>query len=105
MSDIAKDLIKSLLIVDPSARLTADQILAHPWITGENTPRTELPNVTEKIREFNAKRRFKVSFFLSSPHFQIESDVYDYGGEQVLEHPQIEMRVAASLVMILYTLY
>jgi serine/threonine protein kinase len=61
ISDIAKDLIKSLLVVDPSARLDADQILSHPWITGENTPRTGLPNVTEKIREFNAKRRFKVS--------------------------------------------
>jgi calcium/calmodulin-dependent protein kinase I len=59
ISDYAKDLISKLLIADPKKRLDADQILAHPWIVGDVTPRKKLPQVTEKIKEFNAKRRFK----------------------------------------------
>jgi len=59
---MAKDLISKILIVDPAKRMDADQILAHPWVVGEKTPRKQLPNVTSKIREFNAKRKFKVYF-------------------------------------------
>jgi len=62
ISDMAKDLIKKLLNVDPAKRLDADKVLAHPWVVGEKTPRKQLPNVTEKIREFNAKRKFRVCF-------------------------------------------
>ena len=64
ISDMAKDLIRSLLVGDPSKRLDADQLMAHPWVQGDATPRTELPNVTEKIKEFNAKRRFKRAGYL-----------------------------------------
>lgn len=31
VSDEAKDLISKLLVVDPSKRLTAEQIIEHPW--------------------------------------------------------------------------
>jgi calcium/calmodulin-dependent protein kinase IV len=62
VSDMAKELIKSLLVIDPMSRLNATQILEHPWVSGDSTPRTELPNVAEKIKEFNAKRRFKVQY-------------------------------------------
>jgi serine/threonine protein kinase len=60
ISDVAKDLIKSLLIRDPHKRLNAEQLLSHPWIVGEGTPRKELPNVTQQMKEFNARRKFKV---------------------------------------------
>jgi calcium/calmodulin-dependent protein kinase I len=59
ISDYAKDLIKKLLVVDPSKRLTADGILKHPWVVGDVTPRKNLPIVTAKIKEFNARRRLK----------------------------------------------
>jgi hypothetical protein len=49
--------------VNPSKRLNADQMLQHPWITGESTPRTELINVTKNIKEFNARRKIKVSVY------------------------------------------
>jgi len=39
VSDVAKDLIKSLLVRDPSKRLNAEQLLAHPWVIGDGTPR------------------------------------------------------------------
>jgi len=37
ISESAKDLIKNLLVVDPTRRLSASQALQHPWITGANT--------------------------------------------------------------------
>ena len=59
ISDMAKDLIRRLLVVTPSERLNADGIMAHPWIKGEGTPREELPQVLPNIRKFNARRRLK----------------------------------------------
>ena len=59
---LAKDLIKKLLVTDPNKRLNAEGILKHPWIVGDVTPRKNLPTVTAKIKEFNARRRLKVSF-------------------------------------------
>ena len=35
ISDSAKDLIKKILVKEPSERLNADQILQHPWLAGD----------------------------------------------------------------------
>lgn len=59
ISEYAKDLISKLLTVDPKTRLNADQILAHPWIVGDVTPRKNLPTVSQRIKELNARRRLK----------------------------------------------
>lgn len=59
ISDMAKDLISKLLVVNPAKRLDADGIMAHPWIKGEGTPREEMPGVLNNIRKFNARRRLK----------------------------------------------
>jgi len=64
ISDNAKDLITKILVADPKKRLNADEILAHPWITSESTPRQDMPKLIETIREFNAKRKFKKAAFL-----------------------------------------
>ena len=39
--------------------MDADAILAHPWVVGEGTPDKEMPQVTEKLKEFNARRKLK----------------------------------------------
>ena len=57
ISDMAKDLISKLLVVDPKKRLTAEEMLKHPWIMGEKTPRKGLPEVSSKIREYNLKEK------------------------------------------------
>ena len=64
VSDIAKDLIKKILVVDPTKRLTAQQILEDPWMVGEKTPRKQLLSLTDKIKSFNAKAKLKVSLIL-----------------------------------------
>jgi serine/threonine protein kinase len=35
VSDSARDMINHLLTVDPSKRVTAQEALQHPWVTGE----------------------------------------------------------------------
>eukprot|EP00831_Metopus_contortus_P024172 TRINITY_DN2112_c0_g2_i2.p1 TRINITY_DN2112_c0_g2~~TRINITY_DN2112_c0_g2_i2.p1 ORF type:complete len:274 (-),score=43.92 TRINITY_DN2112_c0_g2_i2:155-976(-) len=65
ISDLAKDLIRNLLIVDPLKRYDADKILAHPWIVGEKTPRKQLPSVTHKMREYNEKKKLQKSAAVS----------------------------------------
>ena len=59
ISDMAKDLIAKLLVVDPKERLNADQILDHPWIKGDDNPLNELDSAKVKIAEFNARRKLK----------------------------------------------
>lgn len=59
ISEMAKDLIRNCLKINPAERFGADQILAHEWIAGEETPRRNMPQVTEKIREFNSRRKFR----------------------------------------------
>jgi serine/threonine protein kinase len=59
ISDMAKDLISKILEVDATKRITVDGILSHPWITGDDTPRTELPEVQNKIKKYNATRKLK----------------------------------------------
>jgi calcium/calmodulin-dependent protein kinase I len=61
VSDTAKNLIREILVVDPAKRLNAEQILSHPWVYGDKAPRTILGNVTENMRQYNIKRKFKVS--------------------------------------------
>ena len=79
ISDIVKELIKQILVVDPKKRLTAEDILAHPWVQGgDKTPRKELTQVTEKIKEFNTKRKFKV-FICMIKQFFIERCISCYG--------------------------
>lgn len=43
-SDDAKDLIRNLLCVDVSARITIDQVLAHPWLASGHVPSQDLPS-------------------------------------------------------------
>jgi len=42
VSNIAKNLVTAMLDVNPSKRLTTNQILAHPWMTSRNQPTTNL---------------------------------------------------------------
>jgi calcium/calmodulin-dependent protein kinase I len=36
VSENAKDLIRSLLVIDPAKRLSTEDILNHPWLTGKH---------------------------------------------------------------------
>ena len=54
----AKDLISKLLVTDPEKRLHGQEILAHPWITGQvaNTANeTEDLKISANMRKWHQK--------------------------------------------------
>lgn len=65
VSDEAKDLVSKLLVVDPDKRLTAVEAAAHPWCLATSAASDRhLSQVLRKLREFNARRRFRAAGML-----------------------------------------
>jgi serine/threonine protein kinase len=56
ISSGAKDLISKLLVADPEARLTGEQIMSHPWILGQSLSTTTDQNILRKMRDWNSGR-------------------------------------------------
>lgn len=42
ISESARDLLEQLLVYEPEKRLSADQLLAHPWVRGQDVPEDPL---------------------------------------------------------------
>ncbi|KAK1372829.1 Calcium-dependent protein kinase 17 [Heracleum sosnowskyi] len=61
ISPQAKDLVKKMLTLDPKQRLTAVQVLSHPWIKEDGeAPDTPIDNaVIGKLKQFKAMNEFK----------------------------------------------
>eukprot|EP00607_Mallomonas_marina_P007177 CAMPEP_0182416346 /NCGR_PEP_ID=MMETSP1167-20130531/614_1 /TAXON_ID=2988 /ORGANISM="Mallomonas Sp, Strain CCMP3275" /LENGTH=286 /DNA_ID=CAMNT_0024589019 /DNA_START=485 /DNA_END=1345 /DNA_ORIENTATION=+ len=60
VSELAKDLIRQLLIIDPHGRLTAQQAEAHKWMmTDSEGSSNALPFFAENMRAYNARRRLR----------------------------------------------
>jgi calcium/calmodulin-dependent protein kinase I len=59
VSDAAKDLVVRLLVADPKMRYGVQDVLKHPWITGENRQDIDLNETKKAIALFSAKRKFK----------------------------------------------
>ena len=56
----AKDLIASLLEMDPSKRITAEETLAHPWFSAAESSQDSLdPRVLASLRGFRRRSKFK----------------------------------------------
>ncbi|MBA0873489.1 hypothetical protein Goshw_002776, partial [Gossypium schwendimanii] len=61
ISHQAKDLVRRMLNPDPKRRLTAAQVLSHPWIKEDGeAPDTPLDNaVLSRLKQFKAMNQFK----------------------------------------------
>ncbi|XP_074313086.1 calcium-dependent protein kinase 26-like [Silene latifolia] len=61
ISDSAKDLIRKMLCLHPSERLTAHQVLCHPWIckSGVAPDRALDPAVLSRLKRFSAMNKLK----------------------------------------------
>ncbi|PIN26126.1 Ca2+/calmodulin-dependent protein kinase, EF-Hand protein superfamily [Handroanthus impetiginosus] len=61
ISNGAKDLVRKMLNSDPKQRLTAYEVLNHPWIKEDGeAPDTPLDNaVLERLKQFRAMNQFK----------------------------------------------
>jgi len=58
-----------MMTLDSEKRPSASQALSDPWVKGQLAQDTHLQRTQERIREFNAKRKFKVSIFLACSLF------------------------------------
>jgi serine/threonine protein kinase len=56
VSKDAKDIIKRLLVADPSKRMTCEELLAHDWIK-KSSEQASNENVLAKMKNWNSKRK------------------------------------------------
>ena len=55
VSNEAKNIIRSLLVLDPEKRMRPDELLKHPWITGEKVAKPS--NALANMREWTSRRK------------------------------------------------
>lgn len=89
VSDLAKDFVAQLLVLDPKARLTAAQALAHPWLagTGEALDRARAASTEQAL----ARQRTRVQ--LSGAQKRLRSKNME--GEKALKKGQLMKQVCA----------
>ena len=58
VSESAKDLIRKLLVVDGTKRLTIEALLEHPWLANAANA-TELTDATKRLKAYQARKRWK----------------------------------------------
>lgn len=63
ISDLAKDLIRHLIVVDPERRYGTEELLAHPWITQSiSVPRTPIaPAIDTNLMKFVERGKYGFS--------------------------------------------
>ncbi|XP_047338405.1 calcium and calcium/calmodulin-dependent serine/threonine-protein kinase-like [Impatiens glandulifera] len=66
ISPSAKQLISSLLTVDPNKRPTAQEILQHPWVRGQLAKQERMDaEIVSRLQSFNARRKFRAAAIAS----------------------------------------
>ncbi|XP_022195617.2 calcium/calmodulin-dependent protein kinase type IV isoform X4 [Nilaparvata lugens] len=60
-SESARDLFDCCVRHCPDDRISAEDALAHPWITGQTAKTLPLASTQVRLREFNARRKFKAA--------------------------------------------
>lgn len=66
ISSSVKQLITSLLKVDPNLRPSAEEILQHPWVTGDQAKEEQMDaEIVSRLQSFNARRKFRAAAMAS----------------------------------------
>ncbi|XP_054792410.1 calcium and calcium/calmodulin-dependent serine/threonine-protein kinase-like isoform X1 [Prosopis cineraria] len=66
ISSSAKQLISSLLAVDPDRRPSAHELLTHPWVRGEIAKGDQMdPEIVDRLQKFNARRKLRAAAIAS----------------------------------------
>mmetsp|Transcript_39447 Transcript_39447/g.53570 ORF Transcript_39447/g.53570 Transcript_39447/m.53570 type:complete len:512 (-) Transcript_39447:724-2259(-) len=75
----AKDLISSMLIVDPKHRPSAQELLRHPWIQAadENLQGKVIDSSLQRFKYFNAKRKLRAAVYTLIAACRIRSAFFD----------------------------
>ncbi|XP_022864109.1 calcium and calcium/calmodulin-dependent serine/threonine-protein kinase-like [Olea europaea var. sylvestris] len=66
ISSSVQHLISSLLKVDPDMRPSAEEILQHPWVTGDLAKHDQMDaEIVSRLQSFNARRKFRAAAMAS----------------------------------------
>jgi len=96
VSDDAKSFVAGLLVVDPSGRMTANEVLSHGWLQTQSE--RDITPVLTKLRGYQARRRLKKgvlavqgAVFLQKGASQRISDISGEtsGSENTVSNPAI----------------
>jgi calcium-dependent protein kinase len=64
ITELCKDLINRMLVVDPTQRLTMEAVLSHPWLTTNREQLPDTPFNLQQLREFTRSSHLKKSVLL-----------------------------------------
>ncbi|KAF3572302.1 hypothetical protein F2Q69_00061595, partial [Brassica cretica] len=105
ISETAKSLVRQMLEPDPKRRLTAKQVLEHPWIqNAKKAPNVPLGDVVKsRLKQFSVMNRFKrkalrvIAEFLSSQEVEDIKEMFnkmdtDKDGIVTIEELKAELR-------------
>ncbi|KAF7836292.1 calcium and calcium/calmodulin-dependent serine/threonine-protein kinase [Senna tora] len=66
ISSSAKQLISSLLTVDPHRRPSAQELVNHPWVRGDIAKDDQIdPEIVSRLQNFNARRKLRAAAIAS----------------------------------------
>lgn len=88
VSDSAKDLVKKMLNPDPRLRLTAQQVLDHPWLTNaKKAPNVNLgETVRARLQQFSVMNKLKKrALKVIAEHLPVEEAAAIKKGFQVMD--------------------
>ena len=86
ISGAAKDLLETgMLVRDPSKRLTAAQLLEHPWVTGEAAPQTQMAKALLQNHKTWLRRKFRVAIFTLVATNRIRALIHGFKAQQLIE--------------------
>ena len=86
ISDSAKDLlINGMLDRNPSKRLTVEQLLVHPWVTGEAAPKTPMANALLANHRMYLRRKFRTAIHVLVATNRIRALIHGLKADRLVE--------------------
>lgn len=89
LSQDAIALIEQLLQREPSKRLTADELLVHPWVRGETARTSKMQDIDKRLAAFRLfKTRLEAKVFAGMVSMTDSDSPTGDGGDELLPHEQ-----------------
>jgi calcium/calmodulin-dependent serine protein kinase len=87
LSDSAKDLVRKMLVINPTNRITAEEALNHPWIKERDkyAPKRHLSETVDEMKKFNGRRRLKSLILAAISSDQWQRPIVNDDDEEVEE--------------------
>ena len=82
VSEEAKDLVRKLLVTDPSQRLTSREAMASPWMRqrGDALRMNNLKYTSQKLKGFNARMKLRASMIAVSSVVSMKLSLKSFKG-------------------------